>query len=162
VIASEVDVLLVQDNPLEVELTVRPLRDLAAECRIGVARDGEEALDYLLARGAYRHRLGAPLPRVVLIDFKLPRLDGVEVLRAIRASPRTGSAPVVMLVPTPEPRELAQCYQMGANSCIRKPVNFPAFYGAMQSVGRYWLTVNEPPPTAASQREPAGVRRDQA
>jgi CheY-like chemotaxis protein len=160
VIASEVDVLLVQDNPLEVELTVRPLRDLAPDCRIGVARDGEEALDYLLARGGYRHRLGSSLPRVVLVDLKLPRLDGIEVLRAIRASPRTGATPVVMLVPAAEPRELAQCYQIGASSCILKPVDFPAFYAALQSVGRYWLMVNEPPPTA-SQRETTGARRDQ-
>jgi two-component system response regulator len=150
VIDAEVDVLLVQDNPLEVELTVRPLRDLSPDCRIGVARDGEEALDYLLARGDYRHRLGSPLPRVILLDLKLPRLDGVEVLRAIRASPRTGSAPVVMLVPAAEPREVAQCYQMGANSCIRKPVEFPRFYQVIQSVGRYWLNVNEGPPTASA------------
>ena len=93
---------------------------------IGVARDGEEALDYLLGRGAFRHRLGAPLPRLVLLDLKLPRVDGVEVLRALRASPRASAAPVVMLVPASEPRELAQCYQVGANSCVQKPVEFAA------------------------------------
>ncbi|HEU5040873.1 MAG TPA: response regulator [Gemmatimonadales bacterium] len=148
-IPPDIDVLVVQDDPLEVELTLRPLRDLSAATRIGVARDGEEALDYLLARGGYRHRLGAPLPRLVLVDLKLPRMDGAEVLRALRASPRTGSTPVVMLVPAAEPRELAQCYQLGANSCVRKPVEFPAFYEALQSLGRYWLVLNEPPPNVS-------------
>jgi len=146
---DEVDVLLVQDNPLEVELTLRPLRDFDPACRIGVARDGEEALDYLLGRGAYRHRLGAPLPRLVLLDLKLPRVDGVEVLRALRSSPRASVAPVVMLVPASEPRELAQCYQVGANSCVLKPVDFDVFYQTIQMVGRYWLEQNLAPPIAA-------------
>jgi len=149
---DEADVLLVQDNPLEVELTLRPLRDLDPAYRIGVARDGEEALDYLLGRGAYRHRLGAPLPRLVLLDLKLPRLDGVEVLRALRSSPRAGTAPVVMLLPASEPRELAHCYQVGANSCVRKPVDFDLFYETIQMVGRYWLGQNLPPPIAGAQR----------
>src|SRR6186997_2665354 len=90
---DEVDLLLVQDNALEVELTLRPLRDLDPRCRLAVARDGEEALDYLLGRGAFRHRLGAPLPRLVLLEFRMPRVDGVEVLRALRASPRASAAP---------------------------------------------------------------------
>ena len=145
-IPPDIDVLVVQDDPLEVELTLRPFRDLSAATRIGVARDGEEALDYLLARGSYRHRLGASLPRLVLVDLKLPRMDGADVLRALRASPRTGSTPIVMLVPAAEPRELAQCYQLGANSCVRKPVEFGAFHEAMQALGRYWLSLNEPPP----------------
>jgi CheY-like chemotaxis protein len=148
---DETDVLLVQDNPLEVELTLRPLRDLDPHCRIGVARDGEEALDYLLGRGAFRHRLGAPLPRLVLLDFRLPRVDGVEVLRALRASPRASSAPVVMLLPAAEPREVAQCYQVGANSCVQKPVAFGHFYETIQAIGRYWLGCNV---TAAGGRAP--------
>jgi two-component system, response regulator len=139
---DEADILLVQDSPLEIELTLRPLRDLDPGCRIGVARDGEEALDYLLGRGAFRHRLGAPLPRVVLLDLKLPRVDGVEVLRALRASPRASTTPVVMLVPTDDARELAQCYQVGANSCVQKPVDFDAFYRTIQLVGQYWLHVS--------------------
>jgi two-component system response regulator len=142
------DVLLVQDNPLEVELTVRPLRDLSPDTTIGVAGDGEEALDYLLGRGAFRHRLGAPLPRLVLLDLKLPRVDGMDVLRAVRASHRASTAPVVMLVPASEPRELAQCYQLGANSCVCKPADYPAYYEMIQTIGRYWLSVNQPPPAA--------------
>ena len=139
---DETDLLLIQDNALEVELTLRPLRDLDPECRIGVARDGEEALDYLLGRAAFRRRLGAPLPRLVLLEFRLPRVDGIEVLRALRASPRTSQAPVVMLLPAADAREVAQCYQVGANSCVLKPVEFMRFYHTIQAVGRYWLGTN--------------------
>lgn len=153
---DEADVLLVQDNPLEVELTMRPLRDLDPDCRIGVARDGEEALDYLLARGDFRHRLGAPLPRLVLLDLKLPKVDGLEVLRALRASHRTAAAPVVMLVPSTDPRELAQCYQVGVNSCVRKPIEFGEFYQAIQAVGRYWLGLNQSPPSVVPSAQRAG------
>jgi two-component system, response regulator len=139
---DEADLLLVQDNPLEVELTLRPLRDLDPGCRLAVARDGEEALDYLLGRGTFRHRLGAPLPRLVLLEFRLPRVDGVEVLRALRASPRASTAPVVMLLPASDAREVAQCYQVGANSCVVKPVEFARFYDTIQAIGRYWLGTN--------------------
>lgn len=139
---DEADLLLVQDNPLEVELTLGPLRDLDPGCRIAVARDGEEALDYLLGRGGFRHRLGAALPKLVLLEFRLPRLDGIEVLRALRASPRASAAPVVMLLAAGDPREVAQCYQVGANSCVVKPVEFSRFYHTIQAVGRYWLGTN--------------------
>jgi CheY-like chemotaxis protein len=152
------DVLLVQDNPLEVELTLRPLREAAPETVVAVAGDGEEALDYLLGRGDYRHRIGTPLPRVVLLDLKLPKMDGIEVLRALRASHRAGAVPVVMLMSAAEPRELAQCYQLGANSCVRKPVQFGDFAGTLQAIGRYWLGVNQAPPgveAPAAQRAPA-------
>lgn len=155
-IAPDLDILLVQDSPNEVELSLRPLRDVAPGARIGVARDGEEALDYLLGRGGYRHRLGAPLPRLVLVDLKLPRLDGIEVLRTLRASHRTSAVPIVVLVPDAEPRELAQCYQMGANSCVKKPVEFSAFHEVMAAVARYWLMLNEEPP-AAGQRSGGGA-----
>jgi two-component system response regulator len=110
------------------------------------AGDGEEALDYLLGRGAFRHRVGAPLPRLVLLELKLPKLDGTEVLRSVRGSHRAGTVPVVVLVPASEPRELAQCYQLGANSCVYKPVEYAAFSQVIQTVGRYWLSVNQPPP----------------
>ena len=156
-IAPDLDILLVQDSPNEVELSLRPLRGVAPSARIGVARDGEEALDYLLGRGGYRHRLGAQLPRLVLLDLKLPRLDGLEVLRALRASHRTSSVPIVMLVPDAEPRELAQCYQTGANSCVRKPVEFSAFHDVMQAVARYWLVLNEEPPGAGQRSSPGAT-----
>jgi CheY-like chemotaxis protein len=141
-IPDEVDLLVVEGDPLEAELLLRSLSDLAAPDRVGRARDGEEALDYLLGRGGFRHRLGGPLPRLVLLELKLPKLDGVEVLRTLRASPRTASVPVVVLTSSAEPRELAQCYQAGANSCIRKPVEFREFADTVRTLGRYWLGLN--------------------
>ena len=149
---GELDLLLVEADPLEAELLLRPLSELAASERIGVARDGEEALDYLLGRGTYRHRLGGSLPRLVLLELKLPRLDGAAVLRALRASPRTATIPVVVLTSSAEPRELAQCYQAGANSCVRKPVEFGELAETLRTLGRYWLRLNR----AASDGVPVG------
>jgi two-component system response regulator len=140
------DILLVEDNPLEIELTVGPLRELDPGSRIEVARDGEEALDYLFGRGAFRHRTGTPPPRLILLDLKLPRVDGLEVLRAIRANTRTSMAPVVVLTSADEPRELAQAYQLGANSCVQKPVRPDELRSTLQSIGRYWLGLNQAPP----------------
>jgi two-component system, response regulator len=144
------DILLVQSNPLEVELTLRPLQEVACAGHIEVARDGEEALDFLLGRGAFRHRLGAPLPRLVLLDLKLPRLDGIEVLRGLRGNARTCMIPVVVLSSSTDPRQLSQCYLLGANSCVQKPVRYDEFRDAIQMLGRYWLSFNEAPPTAAA------------
>ncbi|MBA3444337.1 MAG: response regulator [Gemmatimonadales bacterium] len=143
-----VDILLVEDNPLEVELTLRPLRELDAGNRIEVARDGEEALDFLLGRGQFRQRLGAPLPRLILLDLKLPKLDGVEVLRGLRANSRTCVAPIVVLTSSTDPREVAQCYQLGANSWVQKPVSYEEFSRTIQTIARYWLGVNQSPTPA--------------
>ena len=142
------DILLVEDNPLEVELTLRPLKELFADSRIDVARDGEEALDFLLGRGAFRPRLAAPLPRLVLLDLKLPRLDGVDVLRGVRGNSRTALIPMVILTSSNDPRLLAQCYQLGVNSCVQKPVRHEEFRRAIQTVASYWLALNQPPPAA--------------
>jgi two-component system response regulator len=147
---DDLDLLLVEHDPLEVELLLRPLRQLAAPDRIGVARDGEEALDYLLGRGAFRHRLGGPLPRLVLLELKLPRLDGAEVIRTLRASPRSATVPVVVLSSSAEPREVAQCYQAGANSCIRKPIEFRELAETLRTLGRYWLRLNTAPTGGAA------------
>ena len=141
---DELDVMVVESDPLEAELLSRSLGDLAETGRIGVARDGEEALDYLLGRNAYRHRLGLPPPAVVLLALRLPRIDGVEVLRTLRASPRTAMVPVVVLSSAAEPRELAQCYQAGANSCVVKPIGFRELAQTLQELGRYWLRLNRP------------------
>jgi two-component system response regulator len=141
---DELAVLLVESDPLEAELLLRSLGELAETDRIGVARDGEEALDYLLGRNAYRHRLGLPPPAVVLLALRLPRIDGVEVLRTLRASPRTAMVPVVVLSSATEPRELAQCYQAGANSCVVKPIGFRELAQTLQELGRYWLRLNRP------------------
>ena len=146
---DDLDVLLVEADPLEAELLLRSLRELTSAERIGVARDGEEALDYLLGRNAFRHRLGAALPPLVLLELRLPRLDGIEVLRTLRASPRTASVPIVMLSSATESRELAQCYQAGANSCIVKPIEFRALAETLRELGRYWLRLNRPAPSGA-------------
>jgi two-component system response regulator len=140
------DILLVQDNPLEVELTVRPLRELDGERGIAVVRDGEEALDFLFGRGAHRGRSGAPPPRLILLDLRLPKVDGLEVLRAVRTNSRTSMVPVVVLTSSDDPRELAQCYQLGANSCVQKPVHYDQLRSALQGVARYWLGLNQSPP----------------
>ncbi|HEX3274644.1 MAG TPA: response regulator [Gemmatimonadales bacterium] len=139
---DEVDLLVVEHDPSEAELLLRALSGLVAPDRIGVARDGEEALDWMLGRGAFRHRLGGPLPRLVLLEQKLPRLDGAEVLRTMRASPRTATVPAVVLSSAAEPRELAQCYQAGANSCVRKPIEYREYADTVRTMGRYWLRLN--------------------
>jgi CheY-like chemotaxis protein len=143
---DELDLLLVEHDPAEAELLLRTLRELTERDRLGVARDGEEALDYLLGRGGYRHRMGGALPRLVLLELKLPRLDGVEVLRTLRASPRTGTVPVVVLTSSAEGREVTQCYQAGANSCIRKPIDYPELAETLRTLGRYWLRLNHAGP----------------
>ena len=140
------DILLVEDSPLEIELTLRPLRELDRNSHIEVARDGEEALDFLFGRGAFRHRSGGLPPRLTLLDLKLPKLDGLEVLRAVRTNSRTSMAPVVVLTSSDDPRELAQCYQLGANSCVQKPVQYEELCAALQAVARYWLDLNQAPP----------------
>ena len=145
-----IDILLVEDNPREAELTLKPLRELDGANRIEVVRDGEEALDFMFGRGAFRQEVGSPLPRLVLLSLKLPKVDGLDVLRAIRANARTCLAPVVVLTSSHDPRELAQCYQVGANSCVQKPVRYEEFWDAMQAVGRYWLALNQAPPPPAS------------
>ncbi len=144
-----VDVLLVEHSPPEVELLLRPLRELDANTRIEVARDGEEALDFLFARNAFRNRAGSPVPRLMLLALKLPRLDGLDVLRAVRGNSRTRMAPIVVLTSSADSRELTQCYELGANSCVQKPVRYEEFRGAIRSVAQYWLGVNQPPPAGA-------------
>jgi two-component system response regulator len=128
---------------------LRPLREMDPASRIEVARDGEEALDFLLGRGEFRQRLSAPLPQLVLLDLKLPRIDGLEVLRGIRGNARTCIVPVVVLTSSNDPRQLAQCYQQGANSCVLRPVKYEQFDKVIQSVARYWLGFNQTPATSA-------------
>jgi two-component system response regulator len=142
-------ILLVEHNPLEVELTLRPLRELGGNTRVEVARDGEEALDFLLGRGEFRQRLPRPLPQLVLLALQLPKMDGMDVLRGIRGNARTCMVPVVVLTSAGDPRQLAQCYQLGANSCVLRPVRYEQFSQAIQSIARYWLDSNLAPPPSA-------------
>lgn len=144
-----VDILVVDESPLEVELMVRPLRELENEPEIAIARDGEEALDFLFGRGGFRTRSGSAPPRLTLLNLKLPKLDGFEVLRAIRTNTRTSTAAVVVLTSSDDARELAQCYQLGANSCVQKPVRTEHLWAVLQAVARYWLELNQSPPGPA-------------
>ena len=138
-------ILLVEDNQDDVDLTLRAFERSQVANQIVVVRDGEEALDWLFSRGPHAAR--APVvPQVVLLDIKLPKLDGLEVLAAIRADPRTARLPVVVLTSSGEERDLVQSYDLGANSFVRKPVDFGQFVDAARHLGLYWLVLNEPPP----------------
>ena len=139
-------ILLIEDNPSDVELTKRALEKRHISNVVLVAEDGKEALDYLSAEGAHAGRDVADLPTLVLLDLKLPKLDGLEVLRRIRADPRTKRLPVVILTSSSQEQDLAASYDLGANSYIRKPVDFAKFAEAIEYLGLYWLVLNEPPP----------------
>ena len=138
--------LLVEDNPSDVDLTRRAFDGRHISNSMLVAEDGKEALDYLFATGAHAGRDVTDLPALVLLDLKLPKLDGLEVLRRIRADPRTKRVPVVILTSSSEERDLAESYDLGANSFIRKSVDFTQFARTIEYLGVYWLVLNEPPP----------------
>ena len=143
-------ILLVEDNPDDEALALRALSRKGTRPRLGVVRDGVEALDFLFARGPYAGRAELPLPTVTLLDLKLPRVDGMEVLRQVRADARTRNLPVVILTSSREDEDLIQGYGLGANSYIRKPVDFVQFMEAVRQVGNYWLILNEDPPPHAA------------
>ncbi|GHC03837.1 response regulator [Thermomonas carbonis] len=138
-------ILLVEDNPDDVELTRLAFAEAGSAHRLQAVSDGAEALDYLLARGRHGGRDAADLPALVLLDLNLPRLDGRDVLKAIRATPATQCLPVVVLTTSAEPRDVDQAYALGANSYIQKPVEFERFVEVVRQVGRYWLAINLPP-----------------
>jgi two-component system response regulator len=139
-------ILLVEDNPNDEALTLRALRKNNIQETVVVVRDGAEALDYLFATGPYQDRDPSDLPRVVLLDLKLPKVDGLEVLRRLRAHERTRLVPVVILTSSNEERDLVAGYGSGANSYIRKPVDFTQFSETVRYLGQYWLRLNEAPP----------------
>jgi len=138
-------ILLVEDNAQDEELTIRALRKSNIMNKVVVARDGEEALDYLFGRGQHQGRNLEPLPAVVLLDLKLPKLNGLEVLRALRSDPLTDRVPVVILTSSKEERDIAEGYEIGVNSYICKPVDFEKFTEAIARLGMYWVLLNEPP-----------------
>jgi CheY-like chemotaxis protein len=135
--AEEIDILLVEDNPNDAELTLRALRKSDIGARLAIARDGAEALEYLMS--------GRPKPKVVFLDLKLPKIDGIEVLRRVRSDERTHSIPVVVLTSSQEERDISECYKLGVNSYVVKPVEFDKFYRAVGDLGTYWLVLNKSP-----------------
>jgi two-component system response regulator len=141
-------ILLVEDNPDDEALTRRAFEKNNVGNDVVVVRDGAEALDYLFGTGQYAGRDPARQPQVVLLDLKLPKIDGLEVLRRLRADDRTKMLPVVILTSSNEERDLVSGYSLGANSYVRKPVNFSDFAEAARQLGLYWLLLNEPPPQA--------------
>ena len=146
---QDVEILLVDDNEADVELTVRALRQHKLASAIQVVRDGEQALDFLFCRGEHAVRSFARPPRVVLLDLKMPKVDGIEVLRAIRADPRTRAIPVAIFTSSKEQRDLLDGYRLGVNAYVQKPVDFEAFSSVIEQCGLFWLVVNQPPPSAA-------------
>ena len=139
-------ILLVEDNPDDVKLTLRAFKRNNMRNPIVVAWDGVEALDILFARGAYTERAGKPLPALIVLDLKLPKLDGLGVLKAVRGDERTRLIPVVILTSSKEEQDLVHSYSLGANSYVRKPVDFGEFVEAVRVLGIYWLMTNQPPP----------------
>lgn len=140
-----VDVLLVEDNPQDVELTLRALRKRNFANPIQIAVDGAEALDFLFGRGAFAQRDVAQTPKVVLLDLKLPKLSGLEVLQAIKSDERTRAIPVVVLTSSREDPDIRAAYELGANSYVVKPVGFDSFLDTVQNLDYYWLLVNQAP-----------------
>jgi len=141
-------ILLVEDNPSDVRLTRRALEQSHITNPLVVAEDGREALDYLFGLGAHQGRDVTDPPRLVLLDLKLPRVDGLEVLRQVRADERTRRLPVVILTSSQEQQDIMAGYDLGANSYVRKPVDFTQFAEAVRTLGLYWLLLNEAPPGA--------------
>lgn len=146
---SEVEILLVEDNPDDVELTLHALRAENISNHIQVVRDGEEALDFIFARGSYAARNNSRPPKVILLDLKLPKVDGLDVLRQVKGDSRTRPIPVVVLTSSREERDMVESYQLGVNSYIQKPVDFDQFRRTIKQLGLYWLVVNQPPPRNA-------------
>ena len=142
---NEVEILLVEDNPHDAELVLRALRKYNLANRVVHLKDGQQALEWLFGTGAYAGRDPSHKPRVVLLDLKLPKVDGLEVLRAMRADERTKFIPVVALTSSGEERDVIETYKVGVNSYIVKPVDFESFSAAVAEIGHYWLLVNHEP-----------------
>ena len=147
-------ILLVEDNPDDEALTIRALKQHNIANEVVVARNGAEALDYLFGTGAYQGRDLADTPAVVLLDLRLPKIGGLEVLRRLRSDTRTKRLPVVILTSSEEDKDKIQGYELGANSYVRKPVDFDQFSEAVRQLGLYWLILNEPPPKMKGESSP--------
>ena len=146
--AHAVELLLVEDDPQDLELALRAFKKANIANHIAVARDGAEALDFIFCEGAHAGRTMGDQPKVILLDLKLPKVDGLEVLRRIKGDPRTKPIPVVVLTSSKEQRDVVESYQLGVNSYIVKPVNFEGFSAAVRELGFYWLLLNQAPRVA--------------
>jgi two-component system, response regulator len=144
-----VEILLVEDNPDDLDLTLYALKRNNLANAVHIARDGEEALDFIFCRGSYGERRFDDPPKVVLLDLKLPKVDGLEVLRTMKVDKRTKAVPVVVMTSSKEQRDTVEGYHLGVNSYIQKPVDFDEFRYLIKHLGFYWLVVNQPPPAAA-------------
>jgi len=139
-------ILLVEDNATDEKLTLRAFKKSGVSNPVDVVRDGAEALDYLFRTGVHAGRASDPMPALVLLDLKLPKIDGLEVLRRLRAEERTRMIPIVVLTASREEEDIVRSYALGANAYVRKPVDFPEFAEAAKTLGLFWLLLNEPPP----------------
>ena len=144
---QKVDILLVEDNADDIELAVHALREEKLANGITIARDGEEALDLIFRRGQADPLLD--LPRLILLDLKLPKVDGLEVLRAVKGDPRTKAIPIVIMTSSKEERDLVESYKLGVNAYVQKPVGFDEFRSIVKELGLFWLVINQPPPAQA-------------
>jgi len=147
--STPIEILLVEDNPNDLELTMHALTKHNLANKIHVVRDGEEALDFLFCRGTFSSRTFDNAPKVVLLDLKLPKVDGLEILRAVKSDARTKAIPVVVMTSSKQQRDLVESYQLGVNSYIQKPINFAEFQEVIRHLGYYWLAINQPPPSGA-------------
>jgi two-component system, response regulator len=138
-----VEILLVEDNPNDVELALRAFKKNKLVNRVQVARDGEEALDFIFCKGIYAERNINHVPKLILLDLKLPKIDGIEVLKQIKADPHTRSIPVVVLTTSREERDVLETYRLGVNSYILKPVDFDQFVDSVRQIGFYWMLLNQ-------------------
>ncbi len=151
--SGELEILLVEDNQDDMDLALYALKRGKVANRISVVRDGEEALDFLFCRGAFAQRSFDHPPKLVLLDLKLPKVDGMEVLKQVKSDPRTKTIPVVIMTSSKEERDLVSGYNLGANSYIQKPVDFDQFRETVKTVGLYWVVTNQPPVTDDSHKQ---------
>jgi CheY-like chemotaxis protein len=142
---NNVEILLVEDNVDDVELAVHALRAEKLANHISMARDGEEALDFVFCRGVHSNRTFENPPRLILLDLKLPKVDGLDVLRAIKTDPRTKAIPIVIMTSSREERDLVESYKLGVNAYVQKPVDFDKFRSVVKELGLFWLVINQTP-----------------